>query len=332
MTEALLHVENLQVRFHGHPAPAVAGVDLSLEPGAVLALLGESGCGKSVTLRALLRLLPARTAQVSGRIRVAGADVLNLAPAALRAYRGGTVSMVFQEPMLAFDPVYPLGQQIAETIVRHKQVSHGAALRQARELFDRVRIPAAAERLRSYPHEMSGGMLQRAMIALALSCGPRVLLADEPTTALDATVQIQILTLLRELQQEMGMAVIFVTHDIGVAAEVADRIGVMYAGRVVETGEVRSVLRSPQHPYTQGLIASSVHGAGPGARLRTIPGAPPGTGQGQAGCAFAPRCQHATARCGHDLPLLVPATRTHRVACHLHHATEVALATEDNLD
>ena len=222
---------------------AVAGVDLALAPGEVLALLGESGSGKSVTLRALMRLLPPRAA-VGGAITVDGRDVKALSARELSAYRGRTVAMIFQEPGLALDPVYPVGHQIAEMVVRHEGVSFAQARARALELFERVRIPSPARRLDNYPHEMSGGMRQRAMIALALSCRPKVLLADEPTTALDATVQIQILLLLRELQRELGLAVIFVTHDIGVATEIADRIAVMYAGRIVETGSCRAVIRS----------------------------------------------------------------------------------------
>ena len=253
------------MRFTGErTVHALNGVDIALRQGEVLGLLGESGSGKSVTLKALLRLLPARRTTIVGAIHVAGRDVLAMDDAALDAYRGGVVSMIFQEPMLALDPVYTIGDQIAETVVQHRGVTLRArARRRALEMLESVRIPSARRRLDAYPHEMSGGMRQRAMIALALSCGPKVLLADEPTTALDATVQIQILLLLRELQRELGMAVIFVTHDIGVAVEISDRIAVMYAGRIVETGTLRDVVKRPAHPYTRGLLASTIHGSPP---------------------------------------------------------------------
>jgi peptide/nickel transport system ATP-binding protein len=294
----LVEISGLTVRFTGERAVhALNGVDLTLAPGEVLGLLGESGSGKSVTLKALLRLLPARRSAVGGAIRVAGRDVLAMDEAALTDYRGGVVSMIFQEPMLALDPVYTIGDQIAETVVRHKRVSRAAARSRALDVLEAVRIPSAKRRLDAYPHEMSGGMRQRAMIALALSCEPKVLLADEPTTALDATVQIQILLLLRELQREMGMAVIFVTHDIGVAVEISDRIAVMYAGRIVETGSLRDVVKSPAHPYTRGLLASTIHGTRARARLEAIPGAPPRLDRLPPGCAFAPRCGLAEPAC-----------------------------------
>ena len=232
----IVEMNDVRVRFKGErTVHALNGVDIALQQGEVLGLLGESGSGKSVTLRALLRMLPARRTEISGAIRVAGDDVLALDEDGLEKLRGGTVSMIFQEPMLALDPVYTIGDQIAETVTRHLGVSWAEGRQRALDMLEAVRIPSAKRRLENYPHEMSGGMRQRAMIALALSCKPKVLLADEPTTALDATVQIQILLLLRELQREMGMAVIFVTHDIGVAVEISDRIAVMYGGRVVES-------------------------------------------------------------------------------------------------
>ena len=302
----IVEMRDVRVRFKGaRSVHALNGVDIALQQGEVLGLLGESGSGKSVTLRALLRMLPARRSEVSGTIRVAGDDVLALDEEALETLRGGTVSMIFQEPMLALDPVYTIGDQIAETVVRHRGVSWTDGRRRALEMLEAVRIPSAKRRLEAYPHEMSGGMRQRAMIALALSCKPKVLLADEPTTALDATVQIQILVLLRELQREMGMAVIFVTHDIGVAVEISDRIAVMYGGRVVENGTLRDIVRTPKHPYTRGLLSSTVHGGQRGKRLETIPGAPPRLDRLPQGCTFAPRCSIAVAACGHgEIPLL----------------------------
>ena len=283
----------------------------------MLGVLGESGSGKSVTLRAMLRILPAHRSSVSGAIRVAGRDVLALSGSALEEYRGGTVSMIFQEPMLAFDPVFTIGQQIAESVRRHLRVDERTARARALEMLDRVQIPSARRRLDAYPHEMSGGMRQRAMIALALACKPKLLLADEPTTALDATVQIQILLLLRELQQEFGMSVIFVTHDVGVAIEVADRLAVMYAGRIVETGSVREVIRSPRHPYTHGLLSSTVRGELRGQRIEAIPGSPPDLAAMPPGCAFAPRCKHAGDECLRAVPGAIDVGGGHEARCVL---------------
>ncbi len=318
MSTTIVDVRGLTVEFPGRPpVRAVGGVDLLLKPGEVLALLGESGSGKSVTLRALMRLLPKR-ANVGGSIRVDGRDVRAMGAAELSAYRGPTIAMVFQEPGLALDPVYRVGDQIAEAVVRHAGVSWGEGRARALELFERVRIPSAARRLDNFPHEMSGGMRQRAMIALALSCRPKVLLADEPTTALDATVQIQILLLLRELQRELGLAVIFVTHDIGVATEIADRIAVMYAGRIVETGSCRSVIRACAHPYTQGLLVSR---AGQvferGTRLHAIPGAPPDLARLPPGCAFAPRCEKVRDECRIEFPAEIAVAAGHVARCVL---------------
>lgn len=298
-----VEVQNLKVRFSGErTVHAVNDVSLTLGQGEVLGLLGESGSGKSVTLRALMRLLPRRRTTIEGAIRVAGEDVTAMDETRLSAFRGKTVSMIFQEPMLALDPVYRIGDQIAESVVRHEGVSRREGRARALEMLERVRIPSAKSRLEAYPHEMSGGMRQRAMIALALACRPKVLLADEPTTALDATVQIQILLLLRELQAEFGMSMIFVTHDIGVAVEICDRIAVMYAGEVVETGTLRDVVRDARHPYAQGLLASTVHGNPGGSRLETIPGAPPSLSEAPAACSFEPRCKHSVPRCRETRP------------------------------
>ncbi len=290
------------------------GVSLAVQPGEVVALLGESGSGKSVTMRSLLRLHPPKTL-IEGRIRVAGEDVMALSSKALGDLRGRIVSMVFQEPRLALDPVYTLGHQIAETIRRHEPVSRAEARARALALFEKVRIPSPERRLQTYPHEMSGGMLQRAMIAMALACNPKVLLADEPTTALDATVQIQILLLIRELQREYGLSVIFVTHDIGVAVEVADRIAVMYAGRIVEEGTVADLIHRPQHPYTQGLLGARVELAHGRDRLVTIPGAPPDLSSLPPGCAFAPRCGRVSDSCRNEVPPLVAHAGPGVVAC-----------------
>ncbi|MEM6488933.1 MAG: ABC transporter ATP-binding protein [Pseudomonadota bacterium] len=303
---ALVEVEDLRVSFRSADATvhAVNGVDFTLERGEVMVILGESGSGKSVTMRALMRLLPPKRTKMTGRIRVDGHDILALHESAMSDLRGPTVSMIFQEPMTAFDPVFSVGEQIAETIRRHEGVDDRVAKARALELLEMVRIPSAKRRLSNYPFEMSGGMRQRAMIALALACRPKLLLADEPTTALDATVQIQILLLIRELQRELGMGVVFVTHDIGVAVEVGDRIAVMYAGRFVETAPVREIFAAPQHPYTQGLIASTVKGAMRGRELQAIPGSPPDLASLPGGCAFAPRCRFASQPCRSETPTM----------------------------
>jgi peptide/nickel transport system ATP-binding protein len=317
----MVAIEDLHVRFCGERTVyAVNGVDLTLNKGEVLGLLGESGSGKSVTLRAMLRMLPPHRSRISGSIHVAGQDVLSLDAAALEDLRGGMISMIFQEPLLALDPVYTIGDQIAETVVRHRHVSWADARKRALEVFEDVRIPSARRRLDAYPHELSGGMRQRAMIALALSCHPKVLLADEPTTALDATVQIQILLLLRELQRELGMTVIFVTHDIGVAVEISDRVAVMYGGRILETGPLKEIMRNPTHPYTRGLLASTVHGLRRGKRLEAIAGVPPRFDRPPSGCAFAPRCSIAENGCRDGDVAKVMITPTHMARCLKVHA------------
>ena len=304
VTAPLVSVRDMTVKFVSKEATvhAVNGVSFSLDPGEVLVILGESGSGKSVSLRALMRLLPAKKTVIGGSITVAGEDVLAMDERQLEDLRGGQVAMIFQEPMTALDPVFTIGRQIAETIIRHEGVSRAVADARALELLELVQIPSARRRLSNYPHELSGGLRQRAMIAIALACRPKLLLADEPTTALDATVQIQILLLLRKLQQELGMGVIFVTHDLGVAGEIADRVAVMYAGRFVEEGPVSEVMLRPLHPYTQGLMGSTVHAGLRGTRLAAIPGAPPNLARLPEGCAFAPRCAYAEDACRAAVP------------------------------
>jgi peptide/nickel transport system ATP-binding protein len=314
----LVEVRDLTVTFLGPPTiHAVNGVSFSLRPGEVLGILGESGSGKSVTLKTLLRLNPERRSRTTGSVRVGDQDVLALSGRTLADFRGGTAAMIFQDPMLALDPVYTIGEQIAETICRHDGVGRGEGMTRALRMLERVRIPSPERRLKAYPHEMSGGMRQRAMIALALACGPKLLLADEPTTALDATVQIQILLLLRELQRELGMAAIFVTHDIGVAVEVADKLAVMYAGEFVETGSVRELIRDARHPYTRALLAANLHGARKGERLDAIPGAPPGLERAPAACSFAPRCRFVEAACRSERPPAVELGPDRLVRCIL---------------
>jgi peptide/nickel transport system ATP-binding protein len=317
MTETpAVDVENLVVRFQQRDRTihAVNGVSFRLARGEVLGILGESGSGKTVTLRSLMRLLPHNCA-IGGRVVLDGEDVTAASESRLEELRGNRIAMIFQEPATALDPVFTIGQQITETLVRHQSLTRGDARRRALEWLERVQIPSARRRLDSYPHEMSGGMRQRAMIALALSCSPTVLLADEPTTALDVTVQIQILLLLRELQRDLGMAVIFVTHDVGAAVEVSDRLAVMYAGRFVETGAVHDVLRKRAHPYTEGLLAANLHGVEPGSRLMTIPGAPPNLAALPPGCSFAPRCAYALPQCGETMPAAVICGDGHVARC-----------------
>ncbi|EHK64555.1 ABC transporter ATP-binding protein [Achromobacter arsenitoxydans] len=319
-TQPLVSIRNLEVAFQAgaKTVQALSGVSLDVGRGEAVALIGESGSGKSVTLRALMRLHPPRRTRMRGEMLVDGRDVLGMNPRELAALRGPVVSMVFQEPLLALDPVYTVGRQIEEMVRRHTGKSAAEARAQALSLFERVRIPSPERRLQAYPHEMSGGMRQRAMIALALSCSPKVLLADEPTTALDATVQIQILLLLRELQRELGLSIVFVTHDIGAAAEIADRVAVMYGGRIVEQGALVDLLRAPRHPYTQALLKGRAHGAmQKGQRLETIPGSPPDLAALPPGCSFAPRCGHAQPRCREAVPDIVPVARGHEVRCVL---------------
>ena len=314
----MVSLQDLSVTFTGgrKPVHAVSGVSLDVQRGEVVALIGESGSGKSVTMRTMLRLHPERRTRMGGQVRVAGRDVLAMSQREITDFRGKVASMIFQEPLLALDPVYSVGAQIVESIRRHEPVTAAEAHQRALELFERVRIPSPERRLQAYPHEMSGGMRQRAMIALALACKPQLLLADEPTTALDATVQIQILLLLRELQRDLGLSVVFVTHDIGAAVEVADRIAVMYAGRIVEEGTARELIRSPRHPYTIALLKSRAHGAmARGTRLETIGGAPPDLSALPPGCAFAERCVLATDACRAAQPPAIELAPDHRALC-----------------
>ena len=311
-------IRDLTVTFTGGKSPvkAVNGVTLAVKRGEVVALIGESGSGKIVTLRSILRLHNPARSKIEGQILINGQDVVQLSNDALSRFRGKVTSMIFQEPLLALDPVYTVGDQIIEAILRHEKISRSEARARALSLFERVRIPSPERRLDAYPHEMSGGMRQRAMISLALASEPQLLLADEPTTALDATVQIQILLLLRELQRELGLSVIFVTHDIGAAVEVADRIAVMYAGRIVEQGTTRTLMRSPRHPYTRALLKSLAHGAAKkGTRLETISGSPPDLTKLPPGCAFAERCALALDSCKQTVPELVWLTPDHSARC-----------------
>jgi len=296
----LLTVEELRVAFRTEEGvvQAVDGVSFHVDAGEVLAIVGESGCGKSVTGMTVMGLTRSPNARFAGRVLWGGQELLGASDAALRRIRGAEIAMVFQDPMTALNPVQRIGPQLAEQIRAHTALDGGAALERARELLARVGIPRASDRLRAYPHELSGGMRQRVMIAMALSCDPRLLIADEPTTALDVTIQAQILEELRTLRAETGAGVILITHDLGVVADVADRVVVMYAGQIVEEGTLDELFYDPQHPYTWGLLGSIARVDRPRpARLPAIAGMPPSLLAPPRGCRFRPRCPHAFGQC-----------------------------------
>jgi peptide/nickel transport system ATP-binding protein/oligopeptide transport system ATP-binding protein len=313
--EPLLRVQDLQVSFEtGHgTVRAVDGVDLDIRSGEILGLVGESGSGKSVTLRSIARLLH-RNAHVKGQALWRGEDLFGMSEARLRTVRGAEIAMIFQEPMTALNPVLTIGLQIDEALVAHTDLGREARRRRAIELLNLVGIPSAAQRLGSYPHEFSGGMRQRAMIAIALAAEPTLLLADEPTTALDVTIQDQILKLLLRLVDELGMAMILVTHDLGVVAETCDHVAVMYAGRIAEAGPVEAIFNRPRHAYTHALLNSMPDGGAARTALMPIPGQPPRLDRPIPGCAFAPRCSWATAACA-VRPPLVSVAPGHLSAC-----------------
>ena len=322
--QPILAIDDLRTYFHTRDGivRAVDGVSFELQKGETLSIVGESGCGKSVTAMSILRLLPEPPAKIeTGSIAFEGRNLLEFSYQQMRAVRGNEISMIFQEPMTSLNPVLTVGRQISESLILHQGLSKKAALENSVEMLDLVRIPDPGTRIDEYPHQMSGGMRQRVMIAMALSCNPKVLIADEPTTALDVTIQAQILALMGELKDRLDTAIILITHDLGVVSEVAERVVVMYAGRKVEEASVEELFANPLHPYTIGLMGSIPklnEAALAGAkrpRLQEIPGTVPSLMDNLAGCAFAPRCPYATDHCHAESPVLEEKTPRHFAAC-----------------
>ena len=323
----VLEIDNLSVTLQQtssagmQAVPVLENLSFSVEAGKTIALVGESGCGKSMTALAIMGLLPEGFQIAQGSIALEGQDVAHLPDAALRQLRGNRMSMIFQEPMTALNPVYTVGDQISEALRLHQGLSRQDARERAIAMLRAVQIPAPERRIDVYPHQMSGGMRQRVMIAMALACRPRLLIADEPTTALDVTVQAQIFDLLREMQQEIGTAIVLITHDLSAVADITDEVAVLYAGRCIEQGPTATILSQPQHPYTRGLIASVPHlrlgeaAAQPSEPLEEIPGMVPGLGKRGQLCGFAPRCRFAAGACLETPPPMTAGSAGHRVAC-----------------
>ena len=320
--KVLLRINNLQTYFHvgKRIVKAVDGVSLTVSPGETLALVGESGCGKSVTAMSIMRLVPEPPARMKGEILFEGRDVLSMSEGEIRDIRGKEISMIFQEPMTSLNPAYSIGEQIAEVVRVHNpkaRKNQKIAWARAVEMLELVGIPGAAARASEYPHQMSGGMRQRVMIAIALACNPKLLLADEPTTALDVTIQAQILDLIRNLAQEFNTALVLITHDLGVVAEMAQKMAVMYAGRIVEEGLVTDIFAKPYHPYTAGLMDSIPKLTGTKKQsLHTIEGVVPDLAELPPGCSFADRCEYADELCRRDKPVLTTLSDGRKVACH----------------
>jgi oligopeptide/dipeptide ABC transporter ATP-binding protein len=315
---ALLEVRQLRTVFKTDDGefPAVDGVSFEVQAGRTLAIVGESGCGKSVTSLSIMGLVPSPPGRIAGgSVRFEGRELVGAPAQALQDLRGNGMAMIFQEPMSSLNPVFTIGEQIVEGLLRHRRIGRAEAREQALAMLRKVRIPAPEQRFDEHPHQLSGGMRQRAMIAMALACEPRLLIADEPTTALDVTIQAQILALMRTLQQETGTAVILITHDLGVVAEVADEVVVMYAGRIVERAPVQALFESPQHPYTIGLLGSVPRLDGDRTRLASIDGQVPSPLRRPPGCGFAERCPFAEPRCREAAPELYELAPRHEAAC-----------------
>ncbi len=315
--EPLLALRGLRTVFETDdgPVPAVEGVDLAIARGECLGLVGESGCGKSVTALSVLRLVPEPGRVVAGEMLFDGRNLLELSERQMRAVRGGEIAIIFQEPMTSLNPALSVGFQIAEAVRAHTDVSRAEARRRAVELLRRVQVPSPADRASDYPHQLSGGMRQRAMIAMALAGSPRLLIADEPTTALDVTIQAQIMELLAHISRESDLAVLLVTHDLGVVAQMADRVAVMYAGRMAETASTEAVYLDARHPYTRGLLRSIPSAEGGTEPLAVIPGTVPDPAAKPSGCPFHPRCERAMDRCQAEMPPTTPAVDDHTFAC-----------------
>jgi len=321
MNETILSVENLRISFHlqDRVIQAVRGVSFTLNKGETLAIVGESGSGKSVTAKSLMRLLPKQTTRITdGRIQYQNMDITSFSPRELEALRGKEISMVFQDPMTSLNPTMKIGQQIMEGIVQHQTLTKAQARQKAIEMLKLVGIPNAEERMEAYPHQFSGGMRQRVVIAIALACRPNILIADEPTTALDVTIQAQILDLMKSVQQQTQMGMILITHDLGVVANMAQRVAVMYTGEIVEIGPTDVIFANPQHPYTKGLLQSMPRlDANRQEPLVPIPGSPPDVSRLGAGCAFAPRCPYVMKVCHHHAPPRTSLTDHHHTSCWL---------------
>jgi len=311
----VLAVRNLRVQFRGSPVTVLDDISLTLHAGETLALVGESGCGKSITSLTLMGLQPASAEILQGEMQFDGRSLRDLSASDYASLRGNQLAMIFQEPMTSLNPAFTLGDQLSEAVMRHRHVNRRTAMEAALTILQKVQIPAPEMRLKAYPHQLSGGMRQRVMIAMALINNPKLLIADEPTTALDVTIQAQILALLNTLKQETGTAVLMITHDLGVVAEVAQRVAVMYAGQVVETGSVEAIFNDPQHPYTIGLMGSIPSLSARSGALATIPGQVPLPENMPAGCRFANRCPFAELRCQHNRPALRALATDHQVAC-----------------
>lgn len=324
MTEKLLQVKNLVTKFRTADGvlPAVRGVSFSVNKGETLCIVGESGCGKSITSLSIMGLLPNNGSITNGQILFEEKDLTKFTQEQLRKIRGNKISMIFQEPMTALNPVFTVGYQIRESLIIHKRLSKREAHKEGIELLNQVGIPYPEKRMNQYPHELSGGMRQRVMIAIALACKPSLLIADEPTTALDVTIQAQILDLINDLKAELGMGVIMVTHDMGVVAEVADRVMVMYAGEKIEEGDVESIFNNPQHPYTRGLLNSVPNVDDEEYELDPIPGSLPGLNEEITGCRFHPRCAFATDKCRGESPKSFVVSQSHIVSCWLQEVKE----------